>query len=385
MIRFWDQTLRDGEQSPGVRFSPNEKLRLARKLDEVGIAMAEVGFPVASKDDFRACKLLADQQFRMRLICPARCRIEDVDAVADSGVREIALFISTSPELMRDSLRMSGNSVIDRINKMIEYSRDRGLYVHAVSEDTMRSRPDFILRFFKSAITAGAKGVVITDTIGIATPAKVRKFAKLVRSSIRAQSYSIHVHDDLGLATANTLAAVEAGFDVPQTTINGIGERSGNASFAEVCLALELLYNWRTGVRMDRIYRLAHLVEKFSGVPIPAHKPVIGGNSFSHEAGIHVAALLRNPRTYEPYPPEMVGRKRTFRIGKHTGRRLVENILGKSLDQESARTLTSRLKRLQERRSKREIYRIVRLLDRERSGISEEELRRMFAKFPKKK
>src|SRR5437870_6969508 len=125
MIRFWDQTLRDGEQSPGVRFSPNEKLRLAGKMDEVGIAMAEVGFPVASKDDSRACKLLADQQFRMRLICPARCRVEDVDAVADTGVREIALFISTSPELMRDSLRMNGATVIERINKMIERSEER--------------------------------------------------------------------------------------------------------------------------------------------------------------------------------------------------------------------------------------------------------------------
>src|SRR2546422_11639576 len=131
MIRFWYQTLRDGEQSPGVLFSPNKKLRLARKMDEVGIAMAEVGFPVASKDDFRACKLLADQQFRMRLICPARCRIEDVEADADTGVREIALFISTSPQLMRHILRMKGSTVIDRISKMIEYSRDRGLYVEA--------------------------------------------------------------------------------------------------------------------------------------------------------------------------------------------------------------------------------------------------------------
>jgi 2-isopropylmalate synthase len=381
MIRFWDQTLRDGEQSPGVRFSPSEKLRLAGEMDGAGIAMAEVGFPVASKDDFRACKLLAEQGFRMRLICPARCRIEDVDAVADTGVREIALFISTSPQLMRHSLRMKGSTVIDRISKMIEYSRDRGLYVHAVSEDTMRSRPGFILPFFKSAVTAGAKGVVITDTVGIASPEKVRKFASLVHSSIRAQSYSVHVHDDLGLATANTLAAVEAGFNVPQTTINGIGERSGNASFAEVCLALELLYNRRTRLRMDRIYRLARLVEKFSGVPIPAHKPVIGGNSFSHEAGIHVAALLRNPQTYEPYPPEKVGRRRCFRIGKHTGSRLIENILGRNLDQESARTLTGRLKRLQERRSKREIYRLVRLLDKERSGISEQELRRMAGKL----
>jgi 2-isopropylmalate synthase len=381
MIRFWDQTLRDGEQSPGVRFSPSEKLRLAREMDEAGIAMAEVGFPVASKDDFRACKLLAEQGFRMRLICPARCRIEDVDAVADTGVREIALFISTSPQLMRHSLRMKGSTVIDRISKMIEYSRDRGLYVHAVSEDTMRSRPGFILPFFKSAVTAGAKGVVITDTVGIASPEKVRKFASLVHSSIRAQSYSVHVHDDLGLATANTLAAVEAGFNVPQTTINGIGERSGNASFAEVCLALELLYNRRTNIRIDRIYRLARLVEKFSGVPIPSHKPVIGGNSFSHEAGIHVAALLRNPQTYEPYPPEKVGRRRSFRIGKHTGSRLIQNILGKNLDQESARTLTNRLKRLQERRSKREIYRLVRLLDKERSGISEQELRRMAGNF----
>src|SRR5438445_3854082 len=200
MIRFWDQTLRDGEQSPGVRFSPNEKLRLAGKMDEVGIAMAEVGFPVASKDDSRACKLLADQQFRMRLICPARCRVEDVDAVADTGVREIALFISTSPELMRDSLRMNGNTVIDRINKMIEYSRDRGLYVHAVSEDTMRFRTDFILRFFNFTITAGSIGVLIYTSTDIDPHAKCHKFAKLVRSSIRAQSYSIHVHDDLGLA-----------------------------------------------------------------------------------------------------------------------------------------------------------------------------------------
>lgn len=350
-------------------------------MDEAGIAMAEVGFPVVSKDDFRACKLLADQGFHMRLICPARCKIEDIDAVADTGVREIALFISTSPELMRDSLRMNENTVIDRISKMIEYSRDRGLYVHAVSEDSMRSRPEFILRFFKSAVASGAKGVVITDTIGIATPDKVRKFARLVRSSIRVQSYSVHVHDDLGLATANTLAAVEVGFNVPQTTINGIGERSGNASFAEVCLGLELLYKRRTGIRMDRIYRLAQLVEKLSGVPIPAHKPVIGGNSFSHEAGIHVAALLRNPRTYEPFPPEIVGRKRSFQIGKHTGRRLIENILGKNLDPKFVRILTSRLKMLQERRSKCEIFRLVRLLDIERRGISEHELKQS-AKSP---
>src|SRR2546428_675117 len=273
--------------------------------------------------------------------------------------------------------------LVRRIKNSRDSSRAGGFDFHAISENQMRPRPELTLPFYKPVLTAGAKGVVITDTVGIASPEKVRKFASLVHSSIRAQSYSVHVHDDLGLATANTLAAVEAGFNVPQTTINGIGERSGNASFAEVCLALELLYNWRTGVRMDRVYRLAHLVEKFSGVPIAAHKPVIGGNSFSHEAGVHVAALLRNPRTYEPYPPEMVGRNRTFRIGKHTGRRLVENILGKSLDQESARTLTSRLKRLQERRSKREIYRLVSLLGREGSGGSAEGLWRMFAKSPK--
>ncbi len=383
MIEFWDQTLRDGEQSPGVFFTPREKLRLAIEMEEIGIKRAEVGFPVVSRDECRAVKMIVDQGLKMKIVCPARCKREDIDAVAETGAGEVAVFIGTSPQLIKYSLRMKKNEVLTRMVESVEYARERGLYVHAVSEDSTRSDEQFVLRFFDSAVGAGAKGVVICDTLGIATTSKMAKLAALIRRSIRVRHYSVHCHDDMGLATANTLAAVEAGFEAPQTTVCGIGERSGNASFEEVCMSLQVLYRRRTGIRTERIFRLAELVEKYSGVPIPVHKPVVGTNSFAHEAGVHVAAVLKNPLTYEPFPPKRVGRTRRFSLGKHSGTRLVELELrrgGFLVTRDQARELTARLKALKERRSKRkigELIKVKRALDQERAGVSEGDFLRL--------
>ncbi len=384
MIEFWDQTLRDGEQSPGVFFTPREKLRLAIEMEEIGVKRAEVGFPIVSRDEFRAVKMIVEQGLKMKIVCPARCKKEDIDAVADTGAREAAVFISTSPQLMRYSLRMDRGEVLRKIADSVEYARERGLFVHAVSEDSTRSHEDFVLRFFKTAVAAGARGIVVCDTLGVSTPTTMNKLALLVRRSIRADSYSVHCHDDLGLATANTLAAVEAGFLAPQTTVCGIGERSGNASFEEVCMTLEVLYRIRTGIRTRRIFRLAELVEKYSGVPIPVHKPVVGTDSFVHEAGVHVAAVLRNPIAYEPFPPERVGRRRGFSVGKHSGASLLKrelHRLGFQSKEVTSRELTNRLKALKEGKSKRrlrELVKVKRELDEERLGISEGDLRLLF-------
>ncbi len=241
MIGFWDQTLRDGEQSPRAFFTPGEKLRLAIELDEIGVKHAEVGFPIVSRDEFRAVKIIVEQGLKMKSVCPARCTREDIDAVAEAGAREVAIFIGTSPQLMKYSLRMTTGQVLEKMVESVEYARERGLYVHAVSEDTTRSDEKFVLRTLKDSVDAGAKGIVVCDTLGVATPWMMEELAGLVKSVVRAEHYSVHCHDDLGLATTNTLAAVEAGFDAPQTTVRGIGERSGNAAFEEVCVGLEVL------------------------------------------------------------------------------------------------------------------------------------------------
>lgn len=379
MIKFWDQTLRDGEQSPGVFFTPNEKLRLAVELEKTGIFRAEVGFPVISRQELRAVKNIVDQGLKMKIVCPARCRREDIDAVTETGASEIAVFISTSPVLMKYSLRLTPIQVVQRLVQSVEYAVERGLYVHAVSEDSTRSNTGFVLRVLKESVNAGAKGIVITDTLGVATPGKMFKLARLFRKKVRTESYSIHAHDDLGLATANTLAAVEAGFDSPQTTINGIGERSGNASFEEVAMCLELLYRKKTSIRTQNIYRLARLVEKISGIPIPVHKPVIGTDSFVHEAGVHVAAVLRNPSTYEAFPPERVGRERRFSLGKHSGTAIVHSIAPKA-SEETVSKLTRKLKAYRENTSKKKLRRLIALkqgLDRERGGVTKAQFRRL--------
>jgi isopropylmalate/homocitrate/citramalate synthase len=383
LIEFWDQTLRDGEQSPGVFFTPSEKLRLAVEMEKIGVRRSEVGFPIVSREEFRAVKNIVEQGLKIKIVCPARCKKEDIDAVAETGAGEVAVFIGTSPQLMKYSLRMTPGEVGKRLVEAVDYARQRGLFVHVVSEDSLRSREDFVLRILRKAVEAGAKGVVITDTLGIATPDKMFKLARMVRRGVKAESYSVHAHDDMGLATANTLAAVEAGFESPQTTVTGIGERSGNASFEEVVMGLELLYDRRTGIRTERIFRLAELVEELSGVPIPVHKPVVGTNSFTHEAGVHVAAVLRNPRTYEPFPPETVGRERRFSMGKHSGAALVEHELerlGGKVRGGDVKELTQRVKRLKEGAGKgklRELVRVKRALDRERAGVTLEEFRRL--------
>jgi len=352
-------------------------------MDEIGIGRAEVGFPIVSKQEFRAVKAIVDQGLGMKNVCPARCRKEDIDAVADSGAEEIAVFIGTSPQLMKYSLRMTGSQVLERIAWSVEYARERGLFVHAVSEDSTRSNQRFLLRFLKQAISNGAKGVVICDTLGISTPAKMRRLGGIVRGSIRASCYSVHCHDDLGLATANTLAAVEAGCNAPQTRRCGIGERSGNGAFEEVCMNLEVVSGIRTGIKTGKIWHLAGLVEKYSGVPIPVHKPIIGTSSFAHEAGVHVAAVLRNPVAYEPYSPSRVGRTRSFTFGKHTGSSLLRRDLkrtGLFQSRMKMRNLASQLKLLKESKSKkrmRELIEVKRRLDRERSGMSIRDIRRL--------
>ena len=381
MIKFWDQTLRDGEQSPGVFFTPNEKLRLAVELEKTGIFRAEVGFPVISRQELRAVKNIVHQGLKMKIVCPARCRREDIDAVAETGAGEVAVFISTSPVLMKYSLRLTPSQVVQRLVESVEYAAQRGLYVHAVSEDSTRSNTGFVLQALKESVNAGAKGIVICDTLGVATPDRMFKLARRIRNGVRAESYSIHAHDDLGLATANTLAAIEAGFDSPQTTINGIGERSGNASFEEIVMCLELLYHKKTCIRTQNIYRLARQVEKFSGVPIPVHKPVIGTDSFAHEAGVHVAAVLRNPSTYEAFPPETVGRERRFSLGKHSGTAIVHSMAPRA-SEEAVWKVTKKLKSYREKAGKTRLRRLVAMkrdLDKERRGVTKTQFRKLIS------
>ncbi|HEV2316418.1 MAG TPA: homoaconitate hydratase [Thermoplasmata archaeon] len=326
-ITFWDETLRDGEQMPGVHFSPEEKLSIAEDLSEIGVEVIDAGIPVVSDQEATAVHRLAHAGLKAKVLASARTVPADVDAVIKSGAKLIAIFVAASNVHLRYKLKMSQDQVVDASVACIRRAKDAGLHVAFVTEDTVRAPLDFVERLYGAAKSAGADRLVISDTVGIMTPLTFRWFLAEFQRRVRPSDWSVHCHNDFGLATANTIAAVEAGVNVPHVCVNGLGERSGNASLEEVALALESLYEVRTGLQLDRIYALSRKVEEISGIPLAANKALVGYNSFSHEAGIHTHGILANTLTYEPLQPEVVGRRRQMILGKHTGKAaLVEKL-----------------------------------------------------------
>jgi methanogen homocitrate synthase len=324
-IEICDVTLRDGEQTPGVSFSCQEKVEIAQKLDAIGIEVIEAGFPAVSPNEKLCVKTIAGLGLDAHICGFSRAREADIQAAIDCDVDMVSIFIPTSDLHVRVKFKKSPRSVLEDALGMIDFARDHGVKVRFAAEDASRTELPFLKEVYQRAADHGAVLLSFADTVGCLIPNEMNRImSELVRTVDRP--FCAHCHNDMGCAVANTITAAEAGAFQLHTTINGIGERSGNASLEEVLVALRM----KGGVdRYDLSYLtgLSHTVEKYSGIALPRNKPVTGELAFSHESGIHIAAILDDPATYEYFPPELVGNERHFILGKHTGKKALEHVV----------------------------------------------------------
>ena len=376
-ILIWDETMRDGEQTPGVYFSPEEKLRIATVLSEMGVHVMDVGIPIVSKEEARGVKLIANAGLDASILAACRAVRRDVEACIECDVDEVSIFIACSDLHLKYKLNMTREQVLEASVREVEFAKAHGVGVTFVTEDTFRADFDYVVQLYNACIEAGATRVVLSDTVGYTTPSMMKWFIGRVKERFKPAQLSVHCHDDFGLAVANSLAACEAGVEVPHTCVNGLGERSGNASFEELVMALEVLYGHKTGIDVSRIAEVSRLVEELSGIPIAPNKAVVGYNSFSHESGIHADGVIKMTSTYEPMQPERIGRERRFIFGKHTGSTAVEDRLKKQgikASPEQVKQIVAMVKELAEGRSKEEQFaflQVYREREEKRRGVSD--------------
>lgn len=319
-ISIFDTTLRDGEQTPGVSLTMEEKIELASQLDSLGVDIIEAGSPMSSDGEKKAVKEIAKTGLRAEICGLARTIQDDIDAAIDCDVDTIHTFIPTSNVQMKYAVGLKQEQVISTTIKSVEYIKDHGLTCEFSPMDATRSEMPFLKEVCKAAMEAGADRINIPDTVGIMTPKKMGKFIEELRAVINIP-ISIHCHDDFGMAVANSLAAVEAGASQVHATINGLGERAGNAALEEVVISLHMLYNLETGINCSLLYSTSRLVSTLTGISVQPNKSIVGENAFSHESGIHTRGITVKPLTFEPIKPELVGRKRKLVAGKLAGTR----------------------------------------------------------------
>ncbi|MDK2789955.1 MAG: (R)-citramalate synthase [Methanothermococcus sp.] len=319
MVRIFDTTLRDGEQTPGVSLTPSQKLELAIKLDELGVDVIEAGSAITSKGEREAIKLITQQNLNAEICSFVRALTVDIDSALECDVDSIHLVVPTSDIHMKYKLRKTPEETLNAALKAIEYAKDHGLIVELSAEDATRSDLDFLIELFKKGSELKADRACVCDTVGILTPEKSMELFKTLKENIDIP-ISVHCHNDFGMATANTVSAVRGGAEQCHVAMNGTGERAGNASLEEVVMALHTLYNIKTNVKTEKLYKTSRMVSKYMNLPVPQNKAIVGDNAFAHEAGIHVDGLIKNTQTYEPIPPELVGNKRRIILGKHSGK-----------------------------------------------------------------
>ena len=356
-ILILDTTLRDGEQAPGCSMNFHEKLEMAGQLERLGVDIIEAGFPVASPDDFRAVEAVARQVKDCQVAALCRCVARDVErtwqAIRDAAAPRLHLVLATSPVHMQYKLRMTPQQVLDCAVEMVRLARGLCPDVEFSAEDASRSDPAFLAQVCAAAAQAGASTINLPDTVGYSTPQELGALVAQLRQKLPEQVVlSVHNHNDLGMAVANTLASIQA-----ECTINGIGERAGNASLEEVVMALHTrkdYFGCETGIRIRQIYRTSKLLSTITGAEIPSNKPVVGGNAFAHESGIHQHGVLAERSTYEIMRPEEIGIYRSKMIlGKHSGKHAFQERieeLGYRLEGEDLEEAFSRFKDLADRK-----------------------------------
>ncbi|WP_319525050.1 2-isopropylmalate synthase [uncultured Desulfosarcina sp.] len=363
-VKIFDTTLRDGEQSPGASMNTNEKLRLAIQLEKLGVDVIEAGFPAASEGDLEAVTKIAQRLEATEIAGLARTNKEDIDlawsAVQHAAKPRIHTFIATSDLHLKYKLKMSRDEVLNAAVEAVRYAKTFTENVEFSAEDGSRSDRDYLCKVFGAAIEAGATTINLPDTVGYAIPKEFEEMVRYVIAhtpNMHKATLSVHCHNDLGLATANTVAAINAGARQAEVTINGIGERAGNTSMEEVVMALHTRNNlmpFETGIRTEHIYPTSRLVSMITGIMVQPNKAIVGANAFAHEAGIHQDGVLKNPMTYEIMKPETIGlSKNQLVLGKHSGRHALHTHLkqlGYDLSDEELKTVFKQFKALADRK-----------------------------------
>ncbi|MCP3874314.1 MAG: 2-isopropylmalate synthase [Desulfobacteraceae bacterium] len=363
-IIIFDTTLRDGEQSPGASMNQAEKLRIATQLETLGVNVIEAGFPAASVGDFESVKAIAETLKKTQVASLCRANKEDInrgwEAIKNAVHPRIHTFIATSELHMKYKLQMDPDQVLKQAIKSVKLAASYTDNVEFSAEDGSRSNPDFLCKVFEAVIDAGATTVNLPDTVGYAIPEEYSELIKYVMKNtpnIDKAILSVHCHNDLGLATANTLAAIKAGARQVEVTINGIGERAGNTSLEEVVMSLHTRPNFfpqTTSINTKRIYPTSRLVSMICGILVQPNRAVVGANAFAHEAGIHQDGVLKNPMTYEIMKPETIGlNKNNLVLGKHSGRHALNSHIqemGYDLSKDELDTVFTKFKRLADKK-----------------------------------
>lgn len=339
-IVFFDTTLRDGEQSPGCTMHLDEKLRMAHQLRDLGVDILEAGFAIASEGDFHAVQTIAREVKGTRIASLARCKREDIDAagraIQPAASNRIHVFLASSDLHLEYKLRITREQALDQaaesVKQALTYTND----VEFSTEDGTRTDPDFLVKMITVAVQAGAKTINIPDTVGYTTPAEYEALFRMVRERVPGSEnviYSTHCHDDLGMAVANTLAGIQGGARQVECTINGIGERAGNAALEEIAAALMVRHDkfpYKNNIVLEKLFPTSQMLAECISFGTAPNKAVVGANAFAHESGIHQHGMLANPLTYEIMTPASVGAGHTnLVLGKHSGRRALADRLEK--------------------------------------------------------
>jgi len=378
---IWDETLRDGEQSPTVYLTLDEKIHLTKLMDEIGVKLIAVGFPAVSESEKKIVKTIINENCKKASILSiARPRTSDIDACLDADAKEIVVFMPISP-IFRKTLKQKPEEQIEKVKSAIHYAKDHGLKVNWVAEDGTRCDFEHLKNIFLTAIEAGAERIVLGDTVGVLTPHSTSYLIKRIKEEVinrvkKDVSIGIHTHNDFGLAVANTITGVLEGCQYPHTCINGYGERAGNAALEEVAVILERL-GIKTGIKLDKLPELSEVCEKYFCKPLSQYKPIVGDYAFSHESGLHVAAILAHPLTYEPINPKMVGRRRKFYLGKFSGSKSIMHalqsklkVLDLDIPEEIIRKIVSEVKIKHESTSKEDLRKSFQIIKDELKKIT---------------
>jgi 2-isopropylmalate synthase len=345
-VTIFDTTLRDGEQTPGVSFTLEQKISIARQLSDLGVDVIEAGFPASS----------GGEGIRPKVCGLARAVKSDVDSCIDTGVDMVHVFIPTSKIQRENTIRKTHAQVLDITGDIVSYAKENFGQVMFSPMDATRTDIKELIEVCRTADAAGADIINIPDTVGVCIPSAMKPLIAAIRENVKC-GIDVHCHNDFGLATANTVAAVEGGADQVQVTVNGIGERAGNADIAQTVMIMKSVLGIETGICTEKLVETSRLVSRYSQIAVPPIQPVVGENAFSHESGIHSHGIISNPSTFEPgvMTPEMVGHKRRLKLGKHVGKHAVRQMLedaGIKTDDEQLDMIILRIKEISGRGKK---------------------------------